>query len=150
MVYFLLQYPLLVSKILCSLTLVVVLFQFIRCMLYCLIQSVHIPLLPHFPLLWLNHPRYHFNHHPFGFSLFMIFEIKQRFIKSLLARASVLSITYWVIVIGVTLQRYIIFTVNKFITSNPPCIVSNYHRYMAPSVLGILLSVVLVSCIACP
>ena len=55
-------------------------------------------------------------------------------IPYLLEVALTLLITYQVIVIGVTLQQDIIFPVNKVITSNPPCSVSNYCRCMTPSV----------------
>ena len=59
-------------------------------------------------------------------------------LPSFFVRASTISITSWVIVIGITLQRDIIFPVNKLITSNLSCSVSNYRRYMTPSFLGVV------------
>ena len=71
-------------------------------------------------------------------------------IPSFLDRTLTLSITYWAIGIGIALQRDIIFLVDKCITSNPPCNVSNDHRYMIPNVMSIVLFVGLISCISWP
>ena len=54
------------------------------------------------------------------------------------------------IVIVITLQQDIIFSVNNFITSNAPCNVSNVRRYITPSVLVVVVFVGLVLFIAWP
>ena len=61
---------------------------------------------------------------------------------------STISTTYWDIEIGINLQQDTIFTVNKFITSNPPCNVYNAFIYMTLSVLDVVVFVGLVPCIS--
>ena len=73
LVYSLLWYPILESKSLCSVTLVVLIFQFLHYVIYRLLWLVHIPLHIHSPLMQSNHSRHLFHHHPR--KLFPLFNI---------------------------------------------------------------------------
>ena len=67
------RYPLLGSKLIHSLNLLVLIFKFIFYMFYCLLLLFHVPIRPRRSLLWLNHRRHHFHRHPH--KLFLLYDI---------------------------------------------------------------------------
>ena len=140
MVYSLLWYPIIESKSLCSVTLVVLIFQFLHYMLYRLLWLVHIPLHIHSPLLQYNHSRHCFNHHPRKFPpLYNIW-------TSAVIEDHIFGKSFNSINNVLTLWQDIISPVNKLITSNTLCKISNVRRCTTPSVLVIFVFLISFMC----